>query len=335
MGIATNTNYNPSKAQSSQATRSIDAASAARGTDALRADAANGARLAAAQNIERPNLENRILTFDIDGTLCGRLTEADKVKAEKLGYEVKKMPQEPGKPPDEYPYFGMRPGVQELLTTLQEQGFILVASTRNFPHHAHTMLRSFDLEKHFSTMLFRPDIDSLQNSSEGDFKKFPHHSNNIGKWARLKNLAYRCTIGFVKNIWRWIKSKLSSKVPFYWDSPTGTVNKYPPRFGSRILFDDKIENTDHAKRSGNWYHCAVSRFHGVIEEPKDANGQYHWVNQVLACTNTMRDPNKGWQALIKEHYKMEPSSTKPVEVMEKVRDKVFQPGEYDEYMKAA
>jgi|GEM_PF-5185893 len=271
--------------------------------------------------LKPPNAENRILLLDIDETLAARVEKSDKAKLEKAGIPVYEIgPDKDGKR-DEFPYFIERPGAKELLGNLINQGFVLVASTRNMPHHVDTVIKKLGFGDFFLTSFDRFDLNSKENF---DFKKYPNHSNNIGWWARVTDWLSRNTVGWFSDALRWIKSVFTKQAVFR-NTPEGSVNKYPPHLcGARVLFDDKSENTKHAQRSGDWVHVQIQPFHGNLEgykasQERDANGNYKWWKEFLDTAKTLQE--KGWQELYKTTYKKDPKQTK-VEVTQEFNDRL-------------
>ena len=265
------------------------------------------------------NAESRVLVFDIDETIAARVTKSDKKKLEKAGYKVYDVgPDEKGQH-DEFTYFIERPGAKELMKKLVNEGFVLVASSRNVPHHVEKVISTLG----FGNLLFHHFARyHLNNKDQLDFKKYPNHSNNIGFWARSFNWLCRNTVGWFSDALRWIRCKIFNQRP-YRNTPIGTVNKYPPSLcGARVLFDDQPENTSHAKRSGDWVHVQIKRFPGNIQgmkesEERDSSGNYKWWAEFLKATDVLKDPARGWQELFRTTYGKEPKISK-VEV-----DKVF------------
>lgn len=267
------------------------------------------------------NAENRVLLFDIDETLAARVTKAEKKKLEKAGYKVYDIGLDEKGKADEFPYFIERPGAKELMKKLINEGFVIVASSRNLPHHVDHVIKALG----FGKLLFhRFDRYDLNDKRQMDFKKYPNHSNNIGMWSRFTDWLSRNTVGWFSDAIRWVKSLFTKREAFR-NTPAGTVNKYPPALcGARVLFDDKSENTDHAKRSGDWVHAQIKPFHGTVQgmkdsEERDADGNYKWWAEILKTTDVLRD--RGWQDLFKTTYNKEPKITK-VEVDKEFNDKL-------------
>ncbi len=285
--------------------------------------------LAAPQSLFPPgainpeNAENRMLLFDIDETLASRVRKSDKAALEKAGYKVYEFGKDENGYVDEYPYFIERPGARELLQKLVAQGFVLVASSRNMPHHVNKIVNTLGLGEFFVDTMHRFDLVSKDNQ---DFKRFPQHPNNVGVWKRFTDWLSRNTVGWIADAWRWIKSKIFKGQPFFRNTPVGVVNKYPPRLcGARVLFDDKSENKDHSLRSKDWVHVQIQPFHGTVEgvrasEAKDESGQYKWWKEFLAATDALKDPGRGWQGLYKTVHGADPKPSK-VEVSQAFNDK--------------
>ncbi len=105
------------------------------------------------------------------------------------------------------------------------------------------------------------------------------------------------------------------------------VNKYPPYLcGAHVLFDDKGENTSHAKRSGDWVHVQIQPFLGNLAsvkkaEERDEQGRYKWWKEFISTAETLK--NQGWQQLYKNQYKKEAKPMK-VEVNEKFNQRFAQ-----------
>ncbi len=257
------------------------------------------------------NAENRILTFDIDEVCAARVEKSQIKDLEKKGYVVHKIGLDENGKEDEHPYFIERDHVKTLLEKLISQGFVLIAASRNTPHHMNTIIDTLGLGKYFFHRFNRWDITSKENQ---DFDKFPNHSNRVGFWEKLTDKLSRMTVGKVSEFFRWLKSKISKKAPYYPNTVVGTVNKYPPRWASRVLFDDKSENTSHAKRSGDWVHVQVKPFTAetATESRKlDAQGNPEWWKSILDTSAILNDPARGWKDLFKTTYSKDP---KPVKV---------------------
>lgn len=247
-------------------------------------------------------LKDRILTFDVDGTVGIRVAK-DKIDiAKKNGYEVHKLPPINGYE-DEFPYYAIRPGALDLIKDLKQQGFIIVFSSRNFKEHMMPILDATGLTPFADHIYERKDIETSPESQ--DFETYPNHSNNVGKLRRFIDWTKFLTYGWMVDSCRYIKHVATrNKTMFYSKYKPSYANKYPAQWGSRILFDDKEENDKNALRSRTWIYGKV--IHGTPDKPeaKDAAGNYLWTKGVYKMTNSLKA--KGWEATFEDKYNKKP-----------------------------
>lgn len=224
--------------------------------------------------------ENRILTFDLNDTLTAHSYKNDAnfiKKAQELGYQSYEL--EPGK------HYILRPGAKKLLQRLTREGFEIMISTCNADNNTAKILQQTELAPYVSKVI------DLNDMLKEDSKSYPQHPNNrASRWQIFKDWLYRYSVGLVKNLFLWIRSFFNSNVHSYWASPINKGHKYPPLYGSHVLFDNSSRYTDDAKWSGDWMHVKVTPFKDDLE-----NNNENWTQEIYAVSNKLK--TQSWRAL--------------------------------------
>ncbi len=227
-----------------------------------------------------------------------------------MGYTVHEMGLDANGKADECPYFMERPGATELLETLVQRGFVLLASSRNMPHHVKTIVDKLKFRPYFLEIYDRTD---LSHPSNQDFKTYPQHSNRVSMWTRFTDWVSRNTVGKFAELGRYLKSKVDKHSPYFPNTPAGTVNKYPPRWASHVLIDDKAENSNHSKISKDWVHIQIPPFHSSdIKDPPRDLLKTKWWSSVEKAANILEASS--WERLYETTYNSKPKTNNKVPV---------------------
>ncbi len=175
--------------------------------------------------------DQEVIIFDIDETLLAGdkhvIDQKRKDQIEKLG--DRKVTTIPADHPDnkfgkEISYV-LRPGTQELLEYLAARGYKVVCCTRNHGDRAETIIKTNPvLNKHVDGILGREDLLSELNR---DFKKYPHHPDNLGFWQKLKCLPHTVFVYTPFYVWRKTKAVFTGE-NIRWSPGRGELGKYPP-----------------------------------------------------------------------------------------------------------
>lgn len=270
--------------------------------------------------------ENQTIVIDADETiLFGDVYKRDlrkpkvRKQVEAEGYTIKQT--KAGR------YYVLRPGAEELLKDLYEKGHKMILCSRDLTPYLHDIYQSEPvLQKYIAGCLSRDDLISKPNA---DFKKYPNHPDNLGFWGRTKNFLHgvfvRCPIYCFKKF-----CSIFSGKPVWMEEGRGVAGKYPPNAvdllvqagndkakglpASHILIDNYAEVDAEGKYSGRELQDSVASgdfavispnvaykegdkpkcFMADAPEPKDADGNYQWVENIKAAVD------RGW----KEQFKL-------------------------------
>lgn len=249
---------------------------------------------------------SEIITFDLDETLisCNKLTNAMKKAGQKLGYKLYKS--------KEGSEFFVRPGAEELLKWIKDQGFKIVVSSRNFEKYEDDILASCGLGQYVDYTTGHMDL--VESAKAADKKKFPNHPNNklgILTWSgRVTHSVFKGI--FKDTLWRGFKHYVlrDQNIKPYFPVAAWRNNKYPPYLsGSRVLIDNLYEETlINSKASEDWVALNPGEFYGDKEEPKNKDGEYTWVANIKKGLNIQK--NQGWKALYEREYHKKPIDDK-------------------------
>ena len=314
------------------AAKRLNSAEKLKPSKALQANKKNeAANLAKAEIPYEGDPENQTLVIDVDETLLfGDIYKRDLRKAkvrkqiEKEGYTIKQS--------NLGHYYVLRPGAEELLKDLYETGHKIILCSRDLRPYLHDLIESEPaLKKYSAGFLSRGD---LINKANQDFVKSPKHPDNLGFWERTKNFTHGlfvrcpkycfkkfCSIFSGKPVWFEEGRGVAGKYPpnaidLLKESGNNSLNGFPP---SHILIDNYAEMKDADASAENNYwgrayrdsvasgdfavispnvvyqdgkkpHCFLAQ----APEPKDADGNYQWVQNIKAAVD------RGW----KEQYKL-------------------------------
>lgn len=275
--------------------------------------------------------EDEVIVFDLDETLIAGdkqpINDAYEEKINAMGdRKVNVIPKEKSGLPFDIKYV-LRPGAEELLKQSYEEGHKNIASSRNYNQYAEAICK-YDpvLSKYIVGSIGREDLLSDLNK---DFVKNPNHPDNYGFFKKIGCFFYT---------YFWYAPKFCFKKFFSlftganirWNPNCGILGKHPPIMiqmlqargnnklskckPARTLVDNLYaKELGDCKRSGDFVaiNPNVKRNGGDIEtefhnpddfEPKDENGEYIWVKQVMTAIR------KGWRANYKEATSKEPKA---------------------------
>ncbi len=268
---------------------------------------------------------NQVLVFDMDETLAEtdwkkHNPEDPKVQQQiaSLGdRELRTLDYQDQRNPGKKLRYVLRPGTKELLEYLHNKGHKIVLSTRNFGERLQYIVDNDPvLSQYVDGVLGMEDLKKDENK---DFKKYPHHPDNLSFFAKLKAFFF-VTIPYIPgHLYRKLKSCFGGEYE-RWSPGIGNLGKYPPNViellkqkgnnkldacrPARFLVDNKAsrESAD-AKRSKDWAWVnpnidrngdgKATPFYGVDPVPKYPDGSYVWVNNVIAQIEA------GWQNTLK------------------------------------
>lgn len=261
----------------------------------------------------------KVLVFDLDETLIGgdKVSEkilnskkyAQKIQAMQDGRKLSKIPKShPSNKSGKDIFYCLRPGTKEILEYYKARGYTLIASTRNFREHGKAIV-AYDpiLSKYITATLGREDLMTDLNK---DFKKYPHHPDNLPWYSKLKVNLYVTFVDGPCFVLRKVRSLFTGE-HCRWTPQQGSLGKYTPNMldilidqnpsmkkelkglkPPRILVDNSRSREEQdAARSGDW--CAISPnvarekgkepsvFHPDSPEPRDEEGRYIWVKKVI------------------------------------------------------
>lgn len=222
----------------------------------------------------------------------------------------------------------LRPGTKELLEYLHGRGYKIVLSTRNYGPRLQTIVDSDPLlSKMVDGVLGREDLLKEENK---DFKKYPHHPDKLSFGQKVKNFFRTIFVDGPKFLWFKLKYAVTpgkKAKEIRWTAEKGTLGKYPPNAiellkqqgnhkldncrPARFLVDNKASREPNdAKRSRDWAWVnpnidrngdgKATAFYGTDEAPKDANGKYLWVQNVI------NQIESGWKETLKANTGAEP-----------------------------
>jgi hypothetical protein len=282
--------------------------------------------------------ENQVIVFDLDETLiAGDKNPIDKKREKEINAKgdrtVETVPKDhPLNKRGEAIKYVRRPGTEELLEYLHSRGYKMIACTRNYTDRGESICDHDPvLKKYISGVLGRTDLHSGLNK---DFKKYPHHPDNLGAWKKFKGFMHTAFVYTPKHLWLKFKSIFNGK-NIRFNPEVGKLGKYPNNMldllaakgntklkglkPPRILVDnsDRRETRD-MKQSGNWAYInsnvdkngdgKETAFFATDDVPKvnlkDPDGKevegYEWVKKVI------QDIEKGWKEVYKEQVGKEP-----------------------------
>lgn len=275
--------------------------------------------------------EDEVIVFDLDETLiAGDKQPINDAYAEKINAmgdrKVNIIPKEKSGLDFDIKYV-LRPGAEEVLKQSYEKGHKNIACSRNYNKYAEAICK-YDpiLSKYICATIGREDLLSDLNK---DFVKNPNHPDNYGFFRKIGCFFYTYFLYAPKFLCKKIIAFFAGG-NVRWNPNCGILGKHPPIMieiikvngnhkldkckPARTLVDNLYsKELSDCKRSGDFVAISpnvdrnqsgiATEFHNPDDpEPKDENGEYLWVKQVMGAID------KGWKASYKENTGYEPKA---------------------------
>ncbi len=237
---------------------------------------------------------NKFLSFDLDETLVesNHLGHKELKKARELGYEIKTTVNGQD--------YIIRPGAIQLLDFAHSQGFEMMILTHNYQKYAQDILESSGLAKYFTNLKAHEDVVKPFNV---DFQKYPNHRNRT---YPQKSILETYTVDLYQGMLVTTFRRMEGEHNIHSFMPCTNCSKYPPLYGARVHIDNAEQHVEGPPV--DFVGILVDDFYADKLEPRNANGDYLWVEKLKADIIYLKQHN--WQELYKNKYKKAPVDQK-------------------------